>query len=604
MLTRRALRRSLQLFLLSFSLPALAGCAAEFPVPFLVPEDGQEPANTSLTLQERELTEQARVYDLDRPIVADEAGRDLVFSFPPGVMPERIRLLDGEGREVSLRRFSGVFGAGTFDREVTTQAHVPLPAGRPVERLDIRLAETEGPQGEGAGSERPAADFPLPFDRISLLPERSGFSLHPEGGARDLSALLAVGADTRTLHGVSGGARREIDIALGAGESAATGRYLAVRYRFRSDEGAAAPQVLTALVGCEVEGPGEGPGDGPGERPGDGAQRHYDLTLRPGTHTLYFHLYSHEDDADCLPRRLRIPAAPPELSILEAGIRSISEDQYVPVPADLGTILESYPREQWRGDRYELFSWNLFPEILVMDTRSYEVQSAFFRRLAFFVEKRGYRGRLLADAELETRHGWNAHNYRPEGLAPFYNTALESGFELSDPELELKRLLLANGVLRPGDGDRVEPGRGGLISVSRESYPLLRELLLTHEAFHGVFYAVPAFREGARRIWEGLSEEERSFWRNLLSFMTYDPADEYLMINEFQAYLLQQDVPGARSYLRGTLSGRLARRRGEYVRSFLSEYPRTFLRSAEAMDTLALNAAGLRAGRVYDLRVR
>ena len=59
--------------------------------------------------------------------------------------------------------------------------------------------------------------------------------------------------------------------------------------------------------------------------------------------------------------------------------------------------------------------------MLIFDTASYAVQARFFRRLAFYVEKQGYRGRLLTDAELGSRRGYNAHDYiglQPESTLP------------------------------------------------------------------------------------------------------------------------------------------------------------------------------------------
>jgi hypothetical protein len=271
-----------------------------------------------------------------------------------------------------------------------------------------------------------------------------------------------------------------------------------------------------------------------------------------------------------------------------------------PIPADLATILSGYPRSAWRREDFEVFSWAAYPRLLIFDTADYATQARLFRRLAFFVEKRGFRGRLLSNAELASRHGWNAHNYRPEGLAPFFTEAERQGFALNAEEQLLRDILLANGIIRRVDGGYA-PGEGGILSISQASYPLLRELLITHEAFHGIFYEEEAFRDGVREVWDGLSDAERSYWRGLLGYMTYDPADEYLMVNEFQAYLLQQPLDRARGYLRGVLAPRYARarpnRRAEIER-FLSAYPDTFLRSARAVEQVLRRLTPLEAGDV------
>jgi hypothetical protein len=101
----------------------------------------------------------------------------------------------------------------------------------------------------------------------------------------------------------------------------------------------------------------------------------------------------------------------------------------------------SYPVESWRDRRFELFRWDRFPEILIFDTASFAVQNRFFHRLAFFVEKAGFRGRLSPDAEITGLHGWNAHNYRAEDLANFFETARRTNFPLLPEERELQSIL-------------------------------------------------------------------------------------------------------------------------------------------------------------------
>lgn len=298
----------------------------------------------------------------------------------------------------------------------------------------------------------------------------------------------------------------------------------------------------------------------------------------------------------------RAPRAAPSAAAPDNADQADGSDAHRlgPIPADLGTILSEYPREAWRRDDFELFSWSAYPAILVVDTADYEVQARLFKRLAFFVEKRGYRGTLLSDSELVARHGWNAHNYRGEGLAAFFNRAAALDFELNRYELLLREIVLANGVIVRGD-DGFRAGEGGVLSVSRQSYPVLRELLVTHEAFHGVYYREPAFRAAVAEAWNGLSDRERSYWRRLLAYMTYDPADEYLMMNEFQAYLLQQPVERARAYLRGTLSPRFARARPGIrpeIEAFLSDFPDTFRKSAAAVAAGLERHSPLRAGEV------
>ena len=51
------------------------------------------------------------------------------------------------------------------------------------------------------------------------------------------------------------------------------------------------------------------------------------------------------------------------------------------------------------------------------------MQDDLLKRMAFFTEKEGFRGRLAADEEIKDLHGFNAHDYRAETLAAFFDLA-------------------------------------------------------------------------------------------------------------------------------------------------------------------------------------
>jgi hypothetical protein len=222
-----------------------------------------------------------------------------------------------------------------------------------------------------------------------------------------------------------------------------------------------------------------------------------------------------------------------------------------------------------------------------------------FRRLSFFIEKRGYRGDLAGIGELDDRHGWNAHNYRPEGLAAFFNAVADHRTGLTAQERELLSVVTEAGTITQRNG-RWMPGEGGVLSISQESNTALRNLLITHEAMHGVFYSDPEFRDGVFQVWrEQLTEREREYWRSYLGHRTYDPADEYLIVNEFQAYLLQQPLPEVR-WVFGTLYAERFRNSGQvppgYVDRFLTGFPDSFVESAQTLNELLWRETGLVGG--------
>ena len=272
-----------------------------------------------------------------------------------------------------------------------------------------------------------------------------------------------------------------------------------------------------------------------------------------------------------------------------------------PLAADPGTVL-LYDRGAWRQPEYELFVWARFPEVLILDTADYTVQDRFFKRLAFFVEKAGYRGRLVSAEEVAALHGFNAHDYRAEDLARFYRAAEAGSAPLGAEEELLKRILIANGILR---GNGLEPGSGAILSISRSSSAELRRLLLTHEALHGLFFTLPRYRQVCIAAWEAQDPAVKEFWRLFLRWGSYDFEDSFLSANEFQAYLLQQARSGLAFYFSQLTAGRLERaypERSAWIRSFLAAEPDGFQRAYDRLEPALRREAHLEGGRVVELR--
>jgi hypothetical protein len=310
--------------------------------------------------------------------------------------------------------------------------------------------------------------------------------------------------------------------------------------------------------------------------------------------------------AEPYPVTIEAEFAPAALA-LEAGTPRVFPAE--PVPADPGIVL-AYPETAWRDPRYEVFRWPRFPALLIFDTADYQVQERLFKRLAFFTEKRAFRGSLLTDEEMAELHGWNAHDYRAEDLARFFETARQQNFPLNPEERELETILLGADIIRRAG--EISPGEGGLIAVSRESPDYLRSLFMIHEGYHGLFFIDPDFREFSRRRWENLDPAARRFITSYFDSQRYDPADSYLMINEFMAYCLQQPVSEAGKYFGQTLAGRI--NENPWRRSVLpprdgdadswSSLARVFTREAEAFSAYVTRRWGLGAGRIRSVTVR
>ena len=258
--------------------------------------------------------------------------------------------------------------------------------------------------------------------------------------------------------------------------------------------------------------------------------------------------------ADPFPFRFESRTPPRSLLIGPEGPAAFPDE---PISADPGLIL-SYRVDRWRDPRYEVFRWQRFPSILIFDTADYAVQERLFKRLAFFVEKAGFRGRLASDAEIAGLHGWNAHDYRAEDLAAFFGAARTTGFELNGEERELLRVLLSSGILQTtNSGNGLEAGKGAIVSISRESEGYLRSLFMVHEAYHGLFFLDQDFRSFATTRYRELPAEPKEFLKAYFDSRRYDVRDEYLMTNELMAYCLQQPVESAQRYFGETLPVRL-----------------------------------------------
>ena len=281
-----------------------------------------------------------------------------------------------------------------------------------------------------------------------------------------------------------------------------------------------------------------------------------------------------------------------------------------PVATDPGMVL-AWPAEHWRDRRYEVFRWDRFPSLLILDTANYAIQDRLLKRLAFFVEKAGFRGRLAPDSEIAGLHGWNAHDYRSGDLAHFFQTARETQFPLLAEERELEKILLNAGIIRESGG-RIQAGEGGIISISRESPDYLRFRFMAHEGFHGLFFIDEDFRTFSRYRWQQLPAEAKRFIVSFFDYQRYDTADEYLLINEFMAHVLQQPVSQAGRYFGETLPSRIEtiswrqadlpekdQRSGTWPALALA-----FTREAQAFSEYAGSRWGLAAGRVSLVTVR
>ncbi|NNM67738.1 MAG: hypothetical protein HKM06_07000 [Spirochaetales bacterium] len=288
------------------------------------------------------------------------------------------------------------------------------------------------------------------------------------------------------------------------------------------------------------------------------------------------------------------PDLPQDFTLLSLSARGTPVDD--PVRTDLETAL-GWPNRLWAHPDHQWFLWQNRPNILILISENYAVQSDFFKRLAFFVEKKGFRGQILPNRELRGLHGWNAHDYAPEALARFFNLAADQKMPLLPQEVELRGRLVRQGLLLDDGHSRWIAGQGALLGVSLESEPDLRAFLLTHEAFHGLYYTSSAYRSYARKIWNGLSEQAQDAFREFLSLAGYDSSWEELMLNEFQAYSLQQPPSDWHNFFAGKVIARGAAQDSPQQKIILEQ---EFTAAATLLNQEVQRLFGVSAGNVLD----
>jgi len=280
----------------------------------------------------------------------------------------------------------------------------------------------------------------------------------------------------------------------------------------------------------------------------------------------------------------------------------------IPIKADPGLVLD-LPRESWRNSSWEIFKWDRFPSLLMLDTANYNIQNRLLKRLAFFVEKAGFRGTLPHDEEIADLHGWNAHDYKAEDLARFFDAAKKANFPLLTEERVLESVLLNEGIIIKKGNDIVS-GTGGIMSISRQTQSTLRRTFMAHEGFHGLFFIDEDFREFNKGRWENFDETARTFFLAFLDFKIYDTADEFLVLKEFKGHILQQPVARIRGYFSRNLPSLLVDT--EYSDALPPKDDLTnswqvladpFFMEGEAFSDYVNKRWGLAAGRVWTIAI-
>jgi hypothetical protein len=194
--------------------------------------------------------------------------------------------------------------------------------------------------------------------------------------------------------------------------------------------------------------------------------------------------------------------------------------------------------------KLSLWRFSADPRIVVAIFPSLHAQALALNRVAAFVERPGVpRDHVLDDTALAAAMGHTAltfdtyyygHDYRSADLARFYATADHDRAALNENERGLRARLDAarffNGA--PAALITLPPHGDGILD------PVGRTTVLNHELAHGAYFTDPAYAAYVDAFWTGLTEAQRSAFRQFLEGEGYDGGNDDLMRNETQAYLI------------------------------------------------------------------
>ena len=197
-----------------------------------------------------------------------------------------------------------------------------------------------------------------------------------------------------------------------------------------------------------------------------------------------------------------------------------------------------------------LFRWVEFPQVFVLEFADRKAQSRAMNRIAAFVEKKGTRGRILDDRALSAfiqesgekpENFYWAHDYRAADIGRFFATATRTTPRgpapgLNQDERDLEAMLIHNGLLPvPSQGSQKV-----LLTIPRGIGPGTRRVLVEHELRHALYFIGQEYRNRCDSVWNALDRSDRDAITLTLSLQGYDPADSFLIRNEFQAFLLER----------------------------------------------------------------
>lgn len=171
----------------------------------------------------------------------------------------------------------------------------------------------------------------------------------------------------------------------------------------------------------------------------------------------------------------------------------------------------------------------------------------------------------------------------------------------------LRHILLENGIIK-SEGNKILPGNGAIISLSKQSANYLRNSFLCHEGMHGVFFIDEDYRIYINELFNSTDKNSVEFLKAYFTAtptLNYDINDDYLLKNEFMGYLVQQGVSFTSNYF----ANNLATRKGvnekfpELCRYIKKTKAQGFVEAAMSLDEYLYNRWGMQTGREWTVYI-
>lgn len=222
-------------------------------------------------------------------------------------------------------------------------------------------------------------------------------------------------------------------------------------------------------------------------------------------------------------------------------------------PAILLPMAEELPILQAQATELRAWRFAGAPRVLVLVFPSLHAQARALNRAAVFLELLGASREHVPDdaalmAEIARAHMtydgfYYGHDYRASDLRRMWHLADAQGVKLNPEEQQLRALVEG--------ASRAPEGLGAVISMPPPGDglqdPAGRAAILRHELAHGLYFTDPAYASAVDVFWRvRMTAQQRDAFTHFLGGQGYDTANDELMRNEMQAYLMH--TPDARFF--------------------------------------------------------